>query len=392
MKENPLAASIARIIAAAPAVGWLAGGEAAGQPVRCITFRDYMQQCLYHPAYGYYRKGGVRIGKEGDFYTSSGIGRVLAEVLARYLIRFGRGAEAGPLPLIEWGAGTGRLSAQIAAAGSLLDKDWGSRYRSVIVEDHPAHTHAAKESFRVLRSDGYQRIDEPVVASSEEAWGADWLREPAVILANELLDAFPVHRVQILQDELVELGVTGDAAEGFREACMPVSDPRIGGWLARDGIRLREGQRTEVHADAASFLNRLGGAMTEGRLILIDYGHEADEYAAEHRMLGTLMCYWRHQASDSPYERIGEQDMTSHVPFTFVRKEAERSGWRLAGYSSQKQFLTDNGVLDLLAEHSGADPFGEAARMNRAVRQLLLSDRMSESFKVMVLDKANGTR
>lgn len=383
MKENPLAVSIAEAIAESRYSGWHIDNEGRRHAARCISFYDYMNACLYDRTYGYYRSGPVRVGKVGDFYTSSGIGRVLAEILAGCAKAYGE-AIGEPLKLIEWGAGTGRLSAQIAAAGGKRSSDWPERFQSILIEDHPAHGRAAREAF--VDNCG-QLVAEPLIASSDDAWHSSWLKQPALVLANELLDAFPVHRIQRTDGELYELGVAGDEVHGFHEVYMPITDSRISGWLARDGIHLREGQRTEVHADAAAFLKRLGGVMTTGRLVLIDYGHEAAEYTAEHRMNGTLMCYWRHLASDSPYIRIGEQDITSHVPFTFIRREAEESGWQVTSYSTQKQFLIDHGVLELLQNHTGADPFSESARMNRAIRQLLLSDQMSESFKVMILDK-----
>jgi SAM-dependent MidA family methyltransferase len=387
IKDNPLAASIAAEIAESAYSGWNIDNKGRRHAARCIPFYHYMNACLYDRKHGYYRSGPVRVGKDGDFYTSSGIGRVLAEVLAECALAYSD-AVGEPLKLIEWGAGTGRLSAQVAAAGGKRSSDWSERFQSILVEDHPAHGQAAREAF--VDSNGQLDI-EPLIASSDDAWHSSWLKQPAFVIANELLDAFPVHRIARIEGELHELGVAGDELQGFREVYMPITDSRISGWLARDGIQLREGQRTEVHADAAAFLKKLGDAMTTGRLVLIDYGHTAAEYTAEHRMHGTLMCYWRHLASDSPYIRIGEQDITSHVPFTFIQHEAEECGWQVASFTTQKQFLIDHGVLELLQNHTSTDPFSETARMNRSIRQLLLSDQMSESFKVMILDKGSIT-
>lgn len=385
MNEKELAAAIGADIAASSLLGWHADSCDNDRSVPCISFFSYMAACLYDEKNGYYRSGPVRVGKEGDFYTSSGIGQVLAEVLAGYALSYGRTLNE-PLKLIEWGAGTGRLSAQIAVAGRKRSSDWKSDFQSILIEDHPLHIEAAKQIFDGMNSPD-EADQEPILAASADAWEASWLREPALVIANELLDAFPVHVVTCKNGQLVEIGVAGNEAQGFYEVYMPLSDSRISGWLARDGIQLREGQRTEVHSGAAEFLKKLGAAMSKGRLILIDYGHEADEYAAEHRMRGTLMCYWRHMASDSPYIRIGQQDMTSHVPFTFIRNEALACGWEVNGFMTQKQFLIENGVLELLQNHGSTDPFSKEMRQNRAVRQLLLSDQMSEAFKVMVLDK-----
>lgn len=383
MMDNPLAASISSKIDNSVTTGWYVDSEGRQRSVPCISFLQYMSDCLYDAKYGYYRSGPVRIGKDGDFYTSSAIGRVMAEVLSGYVIEYGHAA-GKPLQLIEWGAGTGRLSSQLAAAGRKRSKDWDKQFTSILIDDHPQHAVAAREAFEASGGNGDAM---PLIASSDAAWEADWLRQPSLVLANELLDAFPVHRVQLVDGQLVELGVAGKVEEGFYYVHMPLTDIRIKDWLKRDGIELREGQQTEVAAPAADWLKRLGTRMDEGRVIVIDYGHETNEYAAEHRMYGTLMCYWRHQASDSPFDHIGEQDITAHVPFTFIRHAAEESGWKVICYMTQKQFLAEHGVFELLQNHYDPDPFSETARMNRAIRQLMLSDQMSETFKVMILDK-----
>ncbi|NIK75884.1 SAM-dependent MidA family methyltransferase [Paenibacillus castaneae] len=384
MKEQKLVLTIAKQIAESPLKGWFIHSSEASCSVNCISFLQYMSACLYDSEHGYYRGGPIRVGKKGDFYTSSSIGRVLGEILGGYFAAYAKAA-GKPLKLIEWGAGIGRLSAQITASGRSRYKAWDSIMSTILVEDHPLHVRAALEAFEEVGGNE----SAPLLSTSNEAWGSDWLKQPAIVLANELLDAFPVHRVQMANGKLVELGVAWDAVQGFYEVFMPLTDVRISGWLERDCVQLREGQRTEVHAGAVDFLKRLGSAMTEGMLVIIDYGHESEEYTAEHRMLGTLMCYWQHQASDSPYVRVGEQDITSHLPFTFIRRSAEEHGWRTVSYCTQKQFLMENGVLELLQNHQSTDPFSETARMNRAVRQLLLSDEMSETFKVLVLEKKN---
>ncbi|WP_162341787.1 class I SAM-dependent methyltransferase [Paenibacillus paridis] len=383
MKENALAAALTIKISASPLSGWHINTAGSHRTVPCITFRDFMEACLYDAQLGYYRSGPVRVGKEGDFYTSSAIGNVLAQVLAKFALDYAQ--EIGePLGFVEWGAGTGRLSAQIAEAGCKQSIVWGHKFHSILIEDHPGHQREAMQMFLEI---GNRFGVHMQMLSSEEGWKSELLQKPALILANELLDAFPVHRIQKINGQLLEIGVAHSVEMGFYEVYMPVTDDRIEGWLIRDGMELSEGQQTEIHADASSFLKKLGTVVKRGRLVLIDYGHESAEYAAKHRMMGTLMCYYRHQAGGSPYSRIGEQDITSHVPFTFIKHEAEESGWQVSSYATQKQFLIEHGVLELLQNHNSFDPFSEAARANRAIRQLLLSDQMSESFKVMVLDK-----
>jgi len=383
MTISRLHAVIAQLIAASPYRGWSKGDLDRLYPLPCITFQQYMDCCLYNEQDGYYRSGEVRTGRQGDFYTSSYVGDVLARILAKHVIHLAEEATE-PLQLIEWGAGAGRLSVQIRKAGIASFPEWDAKVSHVLIEDHPLHLQAAQQLWRSTFSTDCMM---PLLLTSEQAWSHHWNQELKLVIANELLDAFPVHRVEQTKDGLMELGVSLNKDLSFEEILMPISDDSLSCWLEREEVRLEEGAQTEINAAAAEWVGRLASIVPRGRAILIDYGHSAEEYVAAHRRLGTLMCYYKHQAGVNPYIRAGKQDITAHVPFTMVQHAAEASGWRLAAYTTQKQFLVDNGVLELLQEHQELDPFSSAARENRAIRQLLLSDSMSESFKVMILER-----
>ncbi|WP_052350279.1 class I SAM-dependent methyltransferase [Paenibacillus gorillae] len=382
--RNRLARRISQRIAEQPETGWSYDVQGNRQPVRCISFAQYMEFCLHEEEEGYYRTGDVRVGREGDFYTSSYIGSVMAECLAASIARY---SACNAIEVWEWGAGTGRLSRQLLDvwAGEPAEK---RPRRYGIVEDHPSHRKSASalcsEMAMELLHQPLQVIDSNQAMRQEKLGYSD---ESVLIIANELLDAFPVHRVELHRGELMELGVSISPKGEFHYVYMPLSDSRLRSWLEQDGVKLAEGQQTELNLAAAEWLDALYERIHRGRVIILDYGHEASEYTALHRMKGTLLCYSGHQASDDPFRRIGEQDITAHVPYTSVRRTAAERGWREAFYGTQKQFLIDNGVFELLQNDASNDPFSETAKRNRAVRQLLLSDGMSETFKVLILDK-----
>ncbi|MCR2803715.1 class I SAM-dependent methyltransferase [Paenibacillus soyae] len=380
--DTPLAVQIAEMIARSDRKGAYIDSAGRADALASITFRQYMETCLYDSQYGYYRSGKAKVGKEGDFYTSSAVGSIMGEMIASYAHQYGQ-STGGALSIAEWGAGTGRLSAHVAAACHRLDpKPW---FRQLLIENLPSH---AEEAARALR--GISHTEPPVIISSEQLYSGyvGWMSErPLLLIANELLDAFPVHRVTMHKRKLMELGVAVKPGQGFFYTLMPLTEPKLEDWLSRDGIMLREGQITEVCPGARDWVMQLGALCERGRVMIIDYGHDAAEYAAEHRMKGTLMTYANHQASDSPFNRPGERDITAHVSFDFIRSCADEAGFDVVYFATQKQFLVDQGVFGLLGSHDGADPFGESARRNRAIRQLLLSDGMSESFKVMLLEK-----
>src|SRR5206468_9579522 len=83
-------------------------------PERAISFYDYMTYCLYHPEWGYYMDGRPKLGKSGDFYTSASVGSLMGETLAEWICSVpGEERGDGPLTLVEWGGGTGKLARDV---------------------------------------------------------------------------------------------------------------------------------------------------------------------------------------------------------------------------------------------------------------------------------------
>lgn len=412
MRELPERTPLAAAFEAAAAASNRWGETPDGETKRCLTFRDYMELCLYDPAHGYYRSGSAaRVGREGDFYTSAFVGDVMGERLGSYLYRLAaeRFGLAERIELVDWGGGTGRLARHMLAgwqeaarqtmpqedqtAGAMQSESTAAadrkpltklNVRLTVVDGNPEHRRQAKSLLAQQILAGDARVMDEAEA---EVW--PWRQGPVIIVANELIDAMPVHRVCLRQGKLMEWGVAWNEAEAKPEACLTApSTERLAAEMARAGMTLRQGQTAEIGLDGMDWVAGLAAKLGDAVLALIDYGDDARELTAEHRMDGTLMCYRRHIAHADPYAAPGEQDMTAHVNFTLLSRAAENAGWRRLWYGTQRQFLVEAGVLERLAAHDGADPFHPAARRNRAIRQLLLSDGMSELFKVLILAKS----
>jgi len=348
------------------------------QPDRSIIFRDYMELCLYHPEHGYYMQERRKIGKEGDFYTSSSIGTVMGDMLGDMYIRWAADyADQEPLTLVEWGGGDGTLARHLLERVQLKQPSLYMRTELIMIEQSAYH--------RRLQRD--QLAEHRVRWMDEREWHdlAPWRR--VYLWANELLDALPVHRVMMAEHGLREIAVTWDESSGqLKEVLRPLSAD-VQSYVDRHGIRLAEGQITEVNVAAERWIRQLGEHIADGHVTLIDYGDEAAEIYAPHRMLGTLMCYRSHLASTDPYVHVGEQDITAHVDFTACRRAAEEAGFEDVRLETQAAYLLRGGVLDWLQDNYDPDPFSPAARRNRSIRQLLVSDQMSELFKVMTAVK-----
>jgi SAM-dependent MidA family methyltransferase len=282
-------------------------GEIAGAGGR-ITFARFMELALYHPQHGYYTSGKARLGRHGDYFTSVSVGPLFGRILARQFLEW-----QAP-EVIEFGGQRGQLREDVLAAAPEL------KYRVVEVGDE---------------------LPDRITGS---------------VFSNELLDAFPVHRVHGDQ----EVYVTGD----FEEVLGPLSDSRL--------PRLPEGYRSEFNLRAFDWLSDIARRLT-GYLLTIDYGFERPEYFAPHHKDGHLQCYREHKKSGNPYEHIGEQDITAHVEFTSLIEHGQKLGLEPVLFTTQERYLMKVGEAEILQDANAAHQ--------------LLHSTMGHAFKVLVQRK-----
>lgn len=315
-----------------------------------ITFARFMNRALYEPGLGYYRSATPRPGRAGDFLTAPETHPIFGRAVARQLDEvWGLLDRPDPFVVREYGAGTGALAAAIvdglAADGSGLREVL--RYGAVEVDD---------------------RADEPIVGC---------------VLANEVLDALPVHRVVRRGDSLRELLV--DWRDGrFVDVEGDPSTPALAARLAGEGIELHEGQRAEICLALDGWVEAAARGLARGLLLLIDYGHPATELYGPRRMAGTLRAYVNHRVHDDVFANIGRQDLTAHVDLTAVERSATRAGLVELGVTTQAEFLVGLGVGELLkAVHSDPSTTLESYLELRSALGRLLDPAATGAFRVM---------
>ncbi len=345
---------------------------------RSISFYDYMNMCLYQDGIGYYMKPESKIGKEGDFYTSSSIGPFMGQMLAARFAQY-KAENNGRLlhSITEWGSGTGKLALQILNELQIVYPEVYNHITYDMVEVSPYHQ-AIQRELLDAHIHKVRFID-------EDSWWQTPPLQDAIIFSNELLDAFPVHLLKKNNGCYQEVYVTYEQSTGqFVEVLRPIAHDELYAYLERFQINGAEGHTMEVNLASEAWIRRIGAKLRSGMLVTIDYGDEAAELFGAHRHKGTLMCYHQHIAHDNPYIHVGNQDITSHINFTSCIQAGIESGLIPTSYQTQRQFLIDQGILSKLQDHMTTDPFSPVAKSNRAIRQLLLGDTMSELFKVLI--------
>lgn len=349
-----------------------------------MTVAAFMDLALYDSRLGYYARAAQRSGRAGDFFTSVDVGPLFGDLLEQQIAEMAEILGAGAasvkrFDLLEAGAGNGRLSADILRAARRRHPDLLARIDLHLVEASAEARLAHPAALAGLAEAGRHRSSASLPDSFE-----------GVLIANELLDALPVHQVVMRDKGLREVFVAWrDGRLTTVEA--PPSTPALAAHLAGLDVTLQPGWVSEINLRAIEWVRDAARRLRRGFLILIDYGHEADHlYSAAHAA-GTLTTFSRHTmagpetTADRPawLERPGGQDLTAHVDFTSVRAAAEDQGLVTLGFMDQTYFLL--GILHGLSA-AGAPPVSLGESL--ALRTLLLPGGLGSTHKVLILGKA----
>ncbi len=334
-----------------------------------VTFEQFMAMALYDPGFGYYNTESGKIGRAGDFYTSSHLHPVFGAVIGRQIKEMWNMMDRPEKFLVvEMGAGAGYFCKDML--DSLRHTDFFEALHYTIVERSP-----------VMR-DNQQKL------MREYPGRVDWISDlgeisnvTGCIFSNELLDAFPVHLVR-MEDSLREIYLDYDDEKGFIERAGDLSSEEISHYFKEFSIDIGKGYTTEVNLRIRDWLTQLNEVLKRGFVFTVDYGYPAWDYYSEDRNRGTILCYHRHQISENPYENIGEQDITAHVNFSAVKKWGEETGFQTAGYCGQGVFMVSLGIDDDMKRimESTSDFIFEISR----IKKLILPQGMGESHKVMI--------
>ncbi|MCJ7804015.1 MAG: SAM-dependent methyltransferase [Desulfobacterales bacterium] len=346
-----------------------------------IPFSQFMEWCLYHPDYGYYRSERMNIGRDGDFYTSPCVHPLFGGLIAKQLSQMSEQWGGPFFDVVEQGGGRGFLCEDVLQWAKKNSSVFYQRLRYHLIETSPFLLKEQRERLVEHEKEG------KVFWMDPEAFEEGRALVEGCFLSNELVDAFPVHQVIFDRGNLKEIYVTQDHGQ-LKEQWGKLSDPRIVSYFQSMGITLQEGQRAEVNLKALDWMEKVARCLKKGFVLTIDYGYLAKELYGSHRREGTLLCYTQHQTSENPYERLGEQDITSHVNFTGLIQKGEEVGLRFTGLVPQYQFLIALGLLQEMESLGREMPEMDALQLRLSLKHLIEPEMgMGEVFKVLIQHK-----
>lgn len=338
-----------------------------------ISFAEFMHLVLYAPSLGYYSAGSQKFGDSkkggGDFVTAPQISPLFAQTISNQIAQV---LDITHGNILELGAGTGKLATDILLTLVELDSA-PAKYFILEVSDHLRQVQLETLQSK-LPNDLVQRVE--------------WLTElpsgfNGVMIGNEVLDAIPVHMVNVKNDGIYERGIVIEDGE-FVWQDEVLSESSLLDAVSK--LNLPEGYVTEICPAASGLIASLAHSLRQGIILMIDYGFAAREYYHPQRNQGTLMCHYQHYAHSDPLINIGLQDITAHVDFTSIAHAGVNHGLVLSGFCSQAQFLMNCGILELMSQVSPHD-MARYAPLAAAAQKLLSPAEMGDLFKVVAFSK-----
>ena len=337
-----------------------------------IPFTRFMELALYHPEWGYYERETSRIGCKGDFITSVSVGEAFGQLLAS---RFSKwlGDIDGPVRLVEAGAHDGTLAHDILA--------WLAEYRQSLF---------LRLKYTIIEPSKKRRdwqINRLAAFNSQVEWFDSMRDVPkvrGVIFSNELLDAFPLHRISWSQSkrDWIEWGVSCRGEEFYWMAM----ESNISAWRSMlpswpDSLLdvLPDRFFTELSPAAIQWWHFAACNLVEGKLVAFDYGHSPDEWPSPNQPKGTVRGYRGHQHVDDILANPGGQDLTAHANFQLIKKAGEKAGLATEQFTSQERFL-NRSFVDLVQE---SPQIGKAIDL-RQLQTLTHPAQMGQAFKVLL--------
>lgn len=336
-----------------------------------ISFARYMELVLYAPQLGYYSGGAAKLGKEGDFTTAPEISPLFGATLAHLATEVLDASASIDKVFLEFGAGTGKLAADILTELKARD----ALPRQYFIVEISAQLRARQQEALAPFAGIVQWLD----ALPDSFSG--------IVVGNEVLDAMPVQLAVKSSTGWLERGVALNTDGAFVFEDRPNPDLPVG--QIPDADDLPEGYLTEIAPVAIGFMRTLSRMIANGNgalAILPDYGFPGAEYYLADRSEGTLMCHYRHHSHPDPFYWPGLQDVTAHVDFTAMAVAAVEEGIEVLAYTSQAAFLLNAGIGELLLRTSPEASMQYLPQAN-AVQKLISPAEMGELFKVLAVGK-----
>ncbi|MBW3041707.1 SAM-dependent methyltransferase [Prochlorococcus marinus XMU1408] len=363
-----------------------------------ISFYEYMDLVLNDPGNGFYSTGRLKIGKDGDFCTSPSLSNDFARLLAVQVAEWFLNLEKGRIDtdlfsLVEIGPGEGSLSRDLIDAIYEIAPALISKIELVLVELNVGMRERQEKVVENIKGVNcrWSNLDE---LSLKPVTG--------VIIANEVLDAFPVERLVFRDKKVFRQGVSLRKIDD--KYFLSFVDLKITTAISQflnDSKSLLKVEFppkdicnewvTEWHCDVPIWFRKLSKVLINGSLLVVDYALESKRYYNAMRKSGTLISYKNQEANTNLLKDAGFCDLTAHLCIESTVYYAITNGWKFMGEARQGQALLALGLSKFLYSLQNMNNNDLSTVLDRRESLLRLVDPMGlGEFRWLAFQKGNS--
>ncbi len=335
------------------------------------SFAWFMQQALYHPEHGYYSSGRCMIGRKGDYFTSVSVGPFFGQLLSAQFAEIwdclgkpGRRGDIDKFTIVEQGAHDGQFARDVLQSVQKRTPEFFDALRYRIIEPFPILQERQGRTLQSFRG--------------KVEWRESLEPFTGVHFSNELLDSMPARLMSDGKEKFV--GLDGDK---FVLVERPIVQGAAASKLPRDSGAFND--------PALNWVDQIAANLQLGYVIAIDYGRLGEGVQRD------VQVRAQHRSLSSPFEQIGEADITMPVDWTSIVHRAETNGLRVAGFTDQHHFLT--GIISEFGRGGSPEPpaddwsqsfLPDSPKAKRELQTLLHPEMLGRAFQVLALAKNVG--
>jgi SAM-dependent MidA family methyltransferase len=310
------------------------------------SFAWFMQRALYHPEHGYYSSGRCTIGREGDYFTNVSVGPLFGQLLAlQFFEIWERLGRLNDFVIVEQGAHDGQFALDVLEFVQKRLPEFFDALRYWILEPFPILEQRQRRRLEAFRD--------------KIKWSDSPARFSGVHFSNELLDAMPVRLISDGTEKLI--GLDG---EKFVFVERPVD-------------------KAIVNQPALDWMDEIAANLQRGYVLAIDYGCTDKDFRR------TVQVRAQHRNLRSPFDSIGEADITMSVDWRSIVERAQRNGLRVTGFTDQHHFLT--GIISQFESGDVSQSLlAHSRKAKRELQTLLHPEMLGRAFKVLAFAKNVG--
>ena len=335
-----------------------------------ISFARFVQIALYHPIFGYYSNNNP-IGTNSHYLTSPFIHPAFGSSISKHFYLMWKFMKyPKKFQILELGCSTGILAETIYSYSKNISLDFSNALQYIGIDRGMNKTN----SFNTIKSD---------IIPLKNITGC--------IISNELIDSFPFHRFKIINNEVKEIYVTIENNKFISFPDKP-SSKTIDQKLDKLKYQLPNNFEGEICLEIEKLFASISKSFLKGFIVTIDYGAEREFLYHNTRSHGTIQTYFKHTSGASPFQRIGDQDITANIDFSSLIEAGILNNIKPVSLCSQKEFLEIFGIKKWMANIQNSKLRQSSKQINLGNMQKLIHSQGLGNFKVLIQEKNTGLK